>query len=210
MLSPLVLSFSDPSACDAHLTGGKGSSLARNAQLGFPVPDGFVVTSDGYRGFVGAEDIVGISGCAGLYAQALEAKASAIRAHLAKRELPEALVQAVRERFERIAPGTRFAVRSSGTMEDLAAAAFAGQHDTFLGIDSLEAVLERLRDCYLSLWSGRAFAYRTQRGFDHRDAAMAVVVQQMVAADVAGVAFTIDPVAGRVDPRLHRSSLGLG
>jgi phosphoenolpyruvate synthase/pyruvate phosphate dikinase len=82
-------------------------------------------------------------------------------------------------------------------MEDLASAAFAGQHETYLNCAGSDAVLGRIKDCFLSLWAGRAVAYRQQQRFDHQLAAMAVVVQEMIPCEVAGVAFSLNPVSGQ-------------
>src|SRR6185369_13840391 len=96
------------------------------------------------------------------------------------------------------------------TMEDLANAAFAGQHDTFLNVTGAGAILEKIKACYLSLWHERAIAYRTQQGFDHRLAAMAVVVQRMVPCDVAGVGFSLNPVTGDLGEIVIDANFGLG
>ena len=107
-------------------------------------------------------------------------------------------------------PAARWAVRSSGTAEDAAGAAFAGQHDTFLNCVGAAEVLRRVRDCWASLQSARAVAYREHMGIGNEGAAMAVVVQQMINADVAGVAFTMDPVSGALDRVVIDANFGLG
>jgi phosphohistidine swiveling domain-containing protein len=101
-------------------------------------------------------------------------------------------------------------VRSSSNMEDLASAAFAGQHETFLNCAGDGHVLEQIKACFLSLWSDRAIAYRHQQGFDHVLAAMAVVVQHMIPCDVAGVGFSINPVNGDLDELVVEANFGLG
>jgi len=87
-------------------------------------------------------------------------------------------------------------VRSSATAEDLPGAAFAGQQDTFLNVTGEEAVLDTVRRCWASLWTDRAIAYRERQGIDQQTVKLAVVVQQMVPAEVAGVMFTANPVTG--------------
>lgn len=194
----LVLDFSDPAACEAQLTGGKGSSLARNMTLGFPVPDGFVVTSQAYDLFVGEDCVQGGE------------NASEIKSKLENRMIPEEIVAVVKSALRRFDTGVTFAVRSSGTMEDLEGAAFAGQHDTFLGVKGLDEVIQKIKACFLSLWSEHAYSYRQARNFDHGQAKMAVVIQVLVPAEIAGVAFTIDPVGGRVDRVFIDAAWGLG
>ncbi len=108
-------------------------------------------------------------------------------------------------------PACPYAVRSSATAEDLAEASFAGQHDTVLGCAGLPAVLEAVRRCFASLHGDRAVAYRRDRAIaSESDLAMAVVVQRMVAAEAAGVAFTLDPVGGALDEIHISAHPGLG
>jgi pyruvate,water dikinase len=101
-------------------------------------------------------------------------------------------------------------VRSSSTFEDLAQAAFAGQHDTYLNIRGVKEVCARVRDCFVSLWGDRAVLYRHHQGFTQREARMAVVVQQQVACDIAGVGFSINPVSGRIQRLVIDANYGLG
>ena len=126
--------------------------------------------------------------------------------------LPETLRQAVRAGLQRLGAKEQdaFAVRSSSTFEDLAQAAFAGQHDTYLNIRGLDAIVERIRDCFVSLWGDRAVLYRHHQGFSQRKARMAVVVQRQIASEVAGVGFSINPVSGRLDLMVLEANYGLG
>src|SRR5207244_1768402 len=121
----------------------------------------------------------------------LRAESKSLREQLGGLQLPAETIAEVRERLAGFPPSQPFSVRSSSTMEDLASAAFAGQHETYLNCSGAEQILKRIKDCFLSLWFDRAIAYRHQQGFDHSLAAMAVVVQQMVFCDVAGVGFSI-------------------
>ncbi len=200
-----TLGFEEEAAKALERSGGKGANLAVLTQAGFPVPQGFIVTARGYHDW-----------CAGYpdlsrELATLEAGASAgLRERLRRIELPDELVHELRARLAGFERDQAFSVRSSSTMEDLAGAAFAGQHDTFLNCVGEDEILRRLRDCYLSLWVERAIAYRAGQGFDHRQAAMAVVVQKMVRCDVAGVAFSIDPVAGDLGVIVVDANHGLG
>ena len=85
------------------------------------------------------------------------------------------LVAEAREALAGMEPGA-YSVRSSSTLEDLAGAAFAEQHDTYLNCVGAEEILDRIRACFISLWQDRAVAYRHSRGFGQREAAMVVVV----------------------------------
>ncbi|GAA1552472.1 PEP/pyruvate-binding domain-containing protein [Brevibacterium picturae] len=203
----LTLGFTDPLATELSTSGGKGASLAKSAQ-DLPVPGGFIVTADAYTQFV-----------APLQARITELMTSEHPA--------EAIGELIRStpfpaswlaEFEAAATAARLsdqavAVRSSGTMEDLPGAAFAGQHDTYLGVRGTEAIAEAVRDCYASLWNPHAFRYRQQLGVDQLEAKMAVVVQLMVAVgpeEAAGVAFSVDPVRGNTDEVLINAAFGLG
>lgn len=207
-----TLRFEEPLAAHPELAGGKGANLALLTQRGFAVPPGFIVTAPVYREFIArvadwgrqvedlplGEPAVLPAACAGL------------RARLLRQPLPAAAETEVRAQLAAFPPGTAFSVRSSSTLEDLAAAAFAGQHETFLNIIGAEPVLDRLRACFASLWTDRAVAYRHQRGFDQAQAAMAVVVQQLVPSESAGVGFSINPISGRLDEMVVNANFGLG
>ena len=210
--SCFALAFTDPLACQGELAGGKGANLALLTQKGFPVPPGFIVTAGAYRKFVGrAGPLLDRVGTFHVDDPALlRQEAGGLRRELESLPLPPELEQAIRQQLANFPADTAFSVRSSSTFEDLAAAAFAGQHDTYLGISGVDSILDRVRACFASLWQERAIAYRRQHGFDHAAAAMAVVVQTMVRCDVAGVAFTINPVSGSLKEMLVNANFGLG
>lgn len=211
-----VLFLADARATRIELAGGKGSSLASLVQRGHPVPDGAVVSADAYREFVaGAEPLFEpIAELDVSDHDALVAVTARVREGLARRAVPDA-VRAELARWladASVAAGAplAWAVRSSGTLEDLAGAAFAGQHDTFLNCATVDEVVDRVKDCWLSLWHERAVAYRARLGFADAAVAMAVVVQRMIPSDAAGVAFTVDPVAGALDRVVIDANFGLG
>jgi pyruvate,water dikinase len=208
----LTLAFTDALAQRAEYTGGKGANLASLTNGEFPVPQGFFIVADAYRHW--------ISSCADWQeivmrlpfddAAALVPAAEKLRDRLRAVPLPEALLGEIRERLAGFADGACFAVRSSSTMEDLAQSAFAGQHDTFLNCRGEEQVVTAIRDCFLSVWHDRVISYRHRQGFDPCAAQMAVVVQEMVRCDVAGVAFSINPISGDMNVALIEANHGLG
>ncbi|MCY3621962.1 MAG: PEP-utilizing enzyme, partial [Gammaproteobacteria bacterium] len=102
------------------------------------------------------------------------------------------------------------AVRSSANAEDLADLSFAGQHDSYLNINGVEAVITAVRDCWASLWTERAIGYRHENGIDQQTVAMAVVVQRLVASEASGVLFTANPTTGDRSEIIVNSSFGLG
>ncbi len=103
----------------------------------------------------------------------------------------------------------RFAVRSSATAEDLEDASFAGQQETYLNVVGLQDLFDRIRQCYASLWGDRAVSYRKNSGYDKQKVSLAVVIQQMIESESAGVMFTADP-AGSPDNVHINASYGLG
>ena len=133
-----------------------------------------------------------------------------LQAELSRLPLPQPAADEIKQQLGRFPEGTAFSVRSSSTMEDLASAAFAGQHETFLNVVGASEVLDCMRGCFVSLWADRAIAYRHQQGFDHAQAAMAVVVQQMVPSQSAGVGFSINPVNGQLGEMVINANFGLG
>ncbi|TCO62361.1 PEP/pyruvate-binding domain-containing protein [Actinocrispum wychmicini] len=123
----------------------------------------------------------------------------------AYRDSPDEVVASIRAAYQ----GGPVAVRSSATAEDLPDMSFAGQHDSFLNITGFDALLAAVRRCWDSLWTERAIAYRAEHGVSS-DVAMAVVVQELVPADAAGVLFTADPLTGNRDQLVINANWGLG
>ena len=185
----LVLPLDDPAA-DLDTVGGKGASLARLAAAGLPVPAGFHLTTHAYHRFTEGLEIG-------------SADEAAITAAFEHRAMPEDIADAIRAAL----PAGRVAVRSSATAEDLPDLSFAGQHDTFLDVPADE-VPAAVRRCWASLWTARAVAYRARHGIT--DVAIAVVVQEMVPADAAGVLFTANPVTGARTEAVVNAAPGLG
>jgi pyruvate,water dikinase len=213
----LVVFFDQPEAGTAGQVGGKGANLIALTAAGFPVPAGFVVTADAYAQFLKGVDWLAAELTALDYADPdrLREQCSRLRRRLHGVPLPGAVQEAVKEALGRLAgkdlpDASAFAVRSSSTFEDLAQAAFAGQHDTYLNNRGATAVLERIRDCFISLWEDRAVLYRHHQGFSQHEARMAVVVQRQVESEIAGVGFSIDPVSGRMDRMVIDANYGLG
>ena len=206
---PLVVALGDASPDDPDL-GGKASSLNRLAQLGRPIPPGFCVSAAAYRAWVRAvQGPVAFDDAVGRLPD--EAARAEIQVALERTDTPPEVVRAVADAIAAIAEAIErplLAVRSSALDEDGAAASFAGVHETELG-RTPDEVEPALRRCWLSLWSRTAIAYRARRGLAFADAAMAVVVQALVPAQVSAVVFTRHPVTGR-DDVLINAIRGLG
>jgi pyruvate,water dikinase len=124
--------------------------------------------------------------------------------------IPDDLAAAITRPLTRIDEQAAYAVRSSATAEDLPTASFAGQQDTYLNVVGPAAILQHVSRCWASLYTERAVTYRIRNGFDHRKVHMAVVVQQMVFADAAGILFTADPITGNRKVAAVEASFGLG
>jgi pyruvate,water dikinase len=210
----LIVDFDQPQLASLALVGGKGSNLIQLAAAGFPVPPGFVVTAEAYRLF--ADTAAWLEGSLAALdfddPAHLRDQCDQVRDRLRLRPLPAAVEAAIVAalRALQVSEDDALAVRSTSTLEDLAQAAFAGQHDTFLNVRGTRSVLDRVRACFVSLWGDRAVLYRHHQGFPQTGAHMAVVVQRLVACDRAGVGFSINPVTGQLDRLVIDANYGLG
>jgi rifampicin phosphotransferase len=209
-----VLWFRDAAATDIARVGGKAANLARLVAADLPVPPGFAVTAEAYGDFLRASGLTEriLAHMDGVRAtEEVERRSAEVRRLIVAQTVPDAITEQVRAAYGRLGDGaTPVAVRSSATAEDLPEASFAGQQDTYLNIRGAAAVLDAVRRCWASLWTARAVAYRLEHGFAHDQVLLAVVVQQMVEPDVAGVMFTANPVSGRRDETVINASYGLG
>ena len=206
-----VIAFKHPAAVELEISGGKGANLARLASS-LPVPDGFIITSQAYRLFICTlfESIQSIL----QQTEDTEQQTRQIQELILKQPFTESFRQQLDEYICKQGMDQWYvAVRSSATTEDLPGAAFAGQHDTFLNCKGVAEIETAIKKCYASLWHTHALMYRARLGLNHMDAAMAVVVQKMVhvgATDAAGVAFSVDPIQGKLAQVLINSAFGLG
>jgi len=200
---------------DIAAVGGKGASLGEMSSMGLPVPGGFVVTSRAFRHFLietGIEQPL-FSNLENLNVDdnnALEQASKKARALVMKAKMPASLKDRIRESYQKLnGGGMVVAVRSSATAEDLPDASFAGQQETFLNIKGEKNLLDAVQKCWASLYGARAIYYRAKQGFDDRSVNIAVVVQQMINSEKAGVMFTSHPVTG--EPlTIIEGSWGLG
>jgi pyruvate, water dikinase len=190
-----VLWLADPACRDVRVAGGKGASLAAMLARGLNVPPGFAIRADVMASLVD-RDALRRSAARLDWQAAVEI----VRAADPPRE-------EIGSAYERL--GGAVAVRSSACAEDSEEASFAGQQETFLGVEGVDEVCDRVVACWTSFFSERALFYRSQKG-SLDDLEMAVVVQTMIAAEKSGVIFTVDPVARRRDRVLVEAVFGLG
>ena len=211
-----INNFGDVGPGDVAVAGGKGVGLGGLVQAGLPVPPGFVLNTAAYADFVQANHLeAGIQELAAVSPQAspqdYEDASTRIRDLFAAGTMPAAIAAELGAAYGRLGNAdTAVAVRSSATAEDLASASFAGQQETYLNIRGAEALAAAVTDCWASLWTARAMAYRAREGIGPDAVRLAVVVQQMVEAEAAGVMFTANPANGRRDQIVISAAWGLG
>jgi rifampicin phosphotransferase len=215
-----VLKLSDASVT-LETVGGKGISLAKMIQAGFPVPDGFHITTEAYRQFVAANGLqtkilATLKDVDASLPSTLEIASASISRFFAASKIPTDIATSITtayndlNRKSSIKNRKSVAVRSSATAEDLPDASFAGQQETFLNIRGEDALLEAVKKCWASLWTARAVAYRIKNSVDQNSVALAVVVQEMVNAEFAGILFTANPINGHRDEMVINAAWGLG
>ena len=204
---------------DVAIAGGKGANLGELTQAGIPVPPGFVVTSKTYDQFMketgifdGIMDILDALDVNNN--KELQASSVRIKKIMTETRMPDEIkiiiIEAYNALCHRIGKDDVFvAIRSSATAEDLPEASFAGQQDTYLNIRGNEDVVEYVQKCWASLFESRAIFYREENDFDHSKVYIAVVVQEMVDAEKAGVMFTVHPSTGE-EKILIEAAWGLG
>ncbi|MFA6109993.1 MAG: PEP/pyruvate-binding domain-containing protein [Candidatus Latescibacterota bacterium] len=199
---------------DATQIGAKAAGLGRAIELGLAVPAGFVVTRAALRHFLAAMDLEA-------RVQALltseddrgarTERFAQLKADVLATDLPDDLMTAlaapVAALLEQSPSG--LAVRSSGALEDSATASFAGIYDSFLGVTSRTDFWEAMRRCWCAAWSPEATDYARRFGLEPRPDQMAVLVQEVIPADAAGVIFTADPVTGNPWRFVLNSTFGL-
>src|SRR5690242_9103509 len=208
-----VLGFHEIDQTQIALVGGKGANLGELSRIdGIRVPPGFCVTTNAFERLVPSIDapLDRLSRLEPDDRDAISALSGEIRRTVEDLAIPDDLAAAIAVHLARLDEHVACAVRSSATAEDLPTASFAGQHDTYLNIVGRAAILKRVSRCWASLFSERAVTYRIRHGIDHRKVLMAVVVQEMVFPDAAGVLFTADPVSGNRRVASVEASFGLG
>lgn len=212
---------------DVGRVGGKNASLGEMishlSQAGVNVPAGFATTTQAYREFLtvnGLADRINhlLDGLNVDDINALTAAGKTIRGWVLDATLPDTIVQAVSQAYEKLAAGgsphveVSFAVRSSATAEDLADASFAGQQETLLNIRGLDQILAAIKVVFASLYNDRAIAYRVHQHFPHDKVYLSAGIQKMARSDLgaSGVMFTLDTESGFREAVFITAAYGLG
>jgi phosphoenolpyruvate synthase/pyruvate phosphate dikinase len=210
-MSNLVTRLEEYSQSDVSRVGPKAASLSRLLEAGFPVPPGFVVTADAFRLALEPRQVqidralrgrdLSDPGTSAIAAEVLAQVLGALT-------VPESVAAAVREQLV-VLGDAGVAVRSSSTAEDLEDVSFAGQYETLLGIRGITNVLGAIAACWRSYFSANALCARARAGLDGEEA-MAVLVQKLIEAECAGVAFSVDPIAKTRDYAVVDAAWGMG
>ncbi len=216
MIGRYVLGLEETGKTQVALVGGKGAHLGELSRIeGIRVPAGFCVTTDAFRRIMTTvpwidDRLDRLSRLDPDDRQAIRTLSAEIRRALEGIVIPDDLAAAITGALAGLGERAAYAVRSSATAEDLPGASFAGQQDTYLNVVGLSAILQHVSRCWASLFTERAVTYRLRNGFGHRNVQMAVVVQQMVFPQAAGVLFTADPVTSNRKVVSIEASFGLG
>ncbi len=194
--------------------GGKGANLGELIRAGFEVPPGFVITTAAYDLLIQATELQAdiremLASLQIANSTSVTAMSQKMHTVFQSASIPVPVVDEILKAYNQLG-STAVAVRSSATAEDLPEAAFAGQQETLLNVVGEQALLVAVRACWASLWSERAILYRARQQVEQASVKLAVVVQKMVPADVAGVMFTANPVSGERDELIIDANPGLG
>jgi pyruvate,water dikinase len=225
MIQEFVKWFEDLTIGDVPSVGGKNASLGemiRNlGQKGVRVPSGFAITAYAYKYMIEKAGIdikikEILKDLNTNDVNNLAARGQKIRTLIKNTPIPPELEEDIRRHYRemefRYGEDVDVAVRSSATAEDLPDASFAGQQETYLNVRGEEDLIEKVRECFASLFTNRAISYRVDKGFDHFSVYLSVGVQKMVRSDLAcsGVMFSIDTESGFTDAVYVTGAYGLG
>lgn len=210
-----VLWFHEIDKDDVAKVGGKGANLGEMTQAGFPVPNGFVVTSSAYVHMIEENNLQDkikamLKDLNVEDATALNRASKQVIDLIEKSPFPKDIEEQVFAAYDKLGSDSWVAVRSSATAEDLPEASFAGQQETYLNVRGDASVIVHIRKAWASLFEPRAIYYRVQQGFDHFKVALAVPVQKMVQSDISGIMFSINPVTNDKSHIVIEAIWGLG
>lgn len=199
-----ILWFKETHYEDVNIVGGKGANLGEMYNLGIPVPNGFIVTSEAYYQFVKdnnlkqkLNDILKSSDVDD--PDQLLAASRKIKHIIKHSPMSDMLALEIMTNYRKLSgfmglKSLPVAVRSSATAEDSADASFAGQQETFLNVVGESNVVNRVRDCWASLFTPRSIFYRVKKKYDHFKVGVAVPVQRQIQSEISGIMFTVNPV----------------
>ena len=215
-MNSYVFGFHEIDKTKLTVVGGKGANLGELSKIdGIRVPEGICVTTEAYKRIIGhnvefnvlLEELLSLSVEDRERISEISRK---IRRVIEAIIIPKDIEDEIIGYLAKIGEDNAYAVRSSGTAEDLPLASFAGQLDTYLNIKGKESILKHISRCWASLFTDRAVTYRIQNGFDHRKVYLSVIIQRMVFPQAAGIMFTADPVTSNRKVLSIDAGFGLG
>ncbi len=197
------------------IAGGKGASLCRMFQNGFPVPEGFICCSKMFSDFMETNNLwekvyEKVEAIDWDSDDSLAQTGESIRRMVAEAPMPQEMAELLMENYRKLGNNVPVAVRSSGTAEDLDDASFAGQQETFLYVIGEDEVVTFVKECWASLYNDCAMFYRKEKKFDEREISIAVVVMRMVNSEKSGVMFSANPITKSCDACMIEAAWGLG
>ena len=215
-----VLWFNQIGLEDVNVVGGKGGNLGEMYNLGIPIPNGFVVTSHAYFQFVEENKLKPLIQAILKTTDVdqpdqLQDASKKIRALIRKTPVSESLSLEIMKAYKKLSgfgglKSVPVAVRTSATAEDSADASFAGQGDTFLNVIGEVNVINRVRDCWSSLFTSRSIFYQVKKHYDHFKIGVAVPVQKLINSEISGIMFTANPVTNAKNEIIVETIWGLG
>ena len=215
---PIIAFFKDIDKNDTPLVGGKCANLGEMTRAGFPVPNGFAITINAYDLFLKENDL--INKIYGLLKTLdvndppqLNQAANKIQKWIVNGKMPDEVAQDIITSYKKLSgvfKNALVAVRTSATAEDMPGSSFAGMGWTSLNIKGEANVINAVRECWASLFTGRSIYYRVENKIPHEKVKISVAVMKMVESEVSGVMFSIDPVKNYKDRIIIESVWGLG
>lgn len=212
-----LLPFKNISKEDVGLVGGKGANLGEMTQAGFPVPPGYVVSSQAYFEFLKgtglASRIHALLGQLNVEdTKKLDEASRLIQKAIIKTQIPKEIETEIKKAYLELGGGKNIlvAIRSSSTGEDVGDATAAGQQTTFLNVQGEKEVLNKVREVWASLFNARAIFYRKNKKLNLEKSGIAVPIQLMVDSTVSGVSFSLDPISNDKSKIIVESVYGLG
>jgi len=215
---PFFVNLEEKHAIELKIVGGKGANLAILYQRKFCIPDAFIITTNAYEYVLNNEQIkstlLTIDNVDIDDIKELENVSNNIKTIICSITLPNDMIDLIMKYYNKLCEkysnmNIHVAVRSSATAEDLPENSFAGQQDTYLHVIR-ENLIEKIKECWASLFTARAISYRKKSNIDHKFVKLAVIVQQMISSEVSGVVFTANPITGLRNEIIIDSTYGLG
>jgi len=203
----MVFSFNEKEAPVFAKIGGKAKALVETIKADFPVPDGFVLTTEFFHSWI--EQIKKSTAWQAFIVEQTKGNCDKLKILASQLSFSAKQNEVLTNALKDLAEVTMFAVRSSSPEEDLEDVSFAGIYESVLGVkyDHLE---DAVKSCFASIFDERVVRYKSSKGFDAIDHKIAVIVQKQLASETSGVAFTLNPVTNSYDEVVINANFGLG